>query len=89
MFYEANLFFFLLSNAGLLVFQHRRDRRDKQATKSAVASPRDVEVEEELLDDKPENASSNVVDANNEAVRTFKINFFIPYALAVAADWLQ
>ncbi|KXJ87793.1 major facilitator superfamily transporter [Microdochium bolleyi] len=75
MFYQANLFFFLLSNAGLLALQYRREQRESKATTTVVKHPEDVESEEALLESEPANA--------------FKINFFLPYALAVAADWLQ
>ncbi|KAH7025675.1 major facilitator superfamily transporter [Microdochium trichocladiopsis] len=89
MFYEANLFFFLLSNAGLLALQYRREKqRERKAASTVVEQPKDVEAEEATLDGELENVS-NGVEANSDTVRTFQLNFFIPYALAVAADWLQ
>jgi hypothetical protein len=88
-FYQANLAVLAAGNAFLLYRQYRRDH--KAADSSGVTKPLTdnigadtdvgVDVEGEIPRDN--------VEEFKEAVRKFQWDFFLVYALAVAADWLQ
>jgi len=72
-FYQLNLAAFACGNAFLLYRQYRRDK---------AAGP------EELKDD-AETQGMLARTATTEEVRRFKLDFFLVYGMAVAADWLQ
>ncbi len=86
-FYQLNLALFATGNAYLLYRQYARDKKPAaipipQSAEEADASPdRDVELEN--------HDANGSVAASKEAVRKFQWDFFLVYALAVAADWLQ
>ncbi|KAH8907806.1 major facilitator superfamily transporter [Coniochaeta sp. PMI_546] len=83
-FYQLNLALFATGNAYLLYRQYRREQKPSAPPPVASAdddSDRDVELE---LPD-----GNGSVTASKEAVRKFQWDFFLVYALAVAADWLQ
>lgn len=87
-FYQLNLALFAGANAYLL---YRQYAREQKATLSPVpsspaeddtSSSSDRDVESETHDD-------GSVPTTKEAARGFQRDFFVVYALAMAADWLQ
>lgn len=93
-FYEANLGVFAAANAYLLYRQYRGRSSAGGGYEKVDASSRDDVVREDV-DDGHEDVESTAATATNHieappgAVRQFQRDFFIVYALAVAADWLQ
>jgi MFS transporter, MFS domain-containing protein family, molybdate-anion transporter len=72
-FYHINLAVFASTNAYLLYRQYQKGK--KTAPDFTLVDPTSVEhAEKEEL---------------SGTARRFQINYFLPYALAVAADWLQ
>jgi MFS transporter, MFS domain-containing protein family, molybdate-anion transporter len=72
-FYTINLAVFASTNAFLL---YRQYQRGKKATPDfTLVDPRSVEHAEK--------------EEISRSSRNFQLNYFFPYALAVAADWLQ
>ena len=88
-FYQLNLALFASGNAYLLYRQYARDQKPaavplaQSAEEADDASSPDRDVELENHD------ANGSVAASKEAVRKFQWDFFLVYALAVAADWLQ
>ena len=85
-FYQANLAAFAAGNAYLLYRQYQREQKPAPLPVPAASgsdSGSDRDVEHEL----PE--GHHGVAGSREAVRKFQWDFFLVYALAVAADWLQ
>lgn len=80
-FYQLNLGIFAAGNAYLLYRQYQREQKPPaEALQPLPDDDTDRDVELEL----PE-----IVAASKAAVSKFKWDFFLVYALAVAADWLQ
>jgi MFS transporter, MFS domain-containing protein family, molybdate-anion transporter len=92
-FYQVNLAVFAAGNAYLLYRQYRRSQGTSQTPQIVV---KDVSTP---IDDDDAGSSSTPEDAEllagqpssdlREAVRRFKLDYFLVYGLAVAADWLQ
>lgn len=73
-FYQVNLGVLVATNAYLLWSQYRTTKKDEALT---------------LLDPALEERGEKIEGGSSGSARRFQLNFFIPYALAVAADWLQ
>lgn len=73
-FYQVNLGVLVATNTYLLWSQYRRTKNDEALT---------------LLDPAHEERGEKLDGTGTGNARRFQLNFFIPYALAVAADWLQ
>ena len=73
-FYQINLGVLVAANTYLLWSQYRTSKKDEAQT---------------LLDRSQEERGEKIEGYGNGNARRFRLNFFIPYALAVAADWLQ
>ncbi|OAA65524.1 major facilitator superfamily transporter [Niveomyces insectorum RCEF 264] len=73
-FYRANLGVLVATNAYLLWSQYRATKNGDEAAKSDPS-----------LEERGERAKAFATENG----RRFQLNFFLPYALAVAADWLQ
>jgi hypothetical protein len=82
-FYQANLAVLGAGNAFLLYRQYKREHKPADRVTQPLTedddTDRDVEVE----------IPGDDAAATEEAVNKFKWDFFLVYALAVAADWLQ
>ncbi|KAK6859900.1 major facilitator superfamily domain containing protein 5 [Apiospora arundinis] len=76
-FYQLNLAVFVATNSYLLYRQYNssNNKGAKKDIDISLASSIDLETAEKGSD--------------GRAARRFQLNFFLPYALAVAADWLQ
>ncbi|KAK8061387.1 hypothetical protein PG994_007753 [Apiospora phragmitis] len=76
-FYQLNLAIFVATNGYLLYRQYNSSSNSsrKESIDIPLASPNDLETAEKGPD--------------GRAARRFQLSFFLPYALAVAADWLQ
>ncbi|EFY95835.2 major facilitator superfamily transporter [Metarhizium robertsii ARSEF 23] len=72
-FYQAHLGIFAAANTYLVWSQHRGSR-----TKHDATTPCDVAAIEGHQDTKP-----------SAEIQKFQLDFFLPYTLATAADWLQ
>ncbi|KAB5560025.1 major facilitator superfamily transporter [Coniochaeta sp. 2T2.1] len=90
-FYQLNLAVLASGNAYLLYRQYKREQEPAVAqhepiphtpTSTDSDSDRDVELEHDT-------GNGAGLAASKEAVRKFQWDFFLVYALAVAADWLQ
>ena len=73
-FYQANLAVFVATNSYLLYRQYNRGKEQ-------------VEVQQPFDPENPE--AEELREDVYKAGRRFQLNFFLPYTLAVAADWLQ
>lgn len=82
-FYQVNLAVLAAGNAFLLYRQYKREHKPADRVTQPLTedddTDRDVEVE----------IPGDDAAASKEAVNKFKWDFFLVYALAVAADWLQ
>lgn len=76
MFYQLNLAAFAIGNAFLLYKQYRTGKDIKTA---GILEPKDATDVESILEH----------TANEGKIQKFRIDFFLVYALAVAADWFQ
>jgi hypothetical protein len=87
-FYQLNLALFASANAYLLYRQYARER--KPAFQPVPQSPTgsDDTSSERDLEHEPDSDKGGLA-ASQEAVTKFQWDFFLVYALAVAADWLQ
>ena len=76
-FYQLNLAVFVATNGYLLYRQYNSNsnKKTKEDIDLSLAGSADLETAEKRPD--------------GGAARRFQFNFFLPYALAVAADWLQ
>ncbi|KAI0173944.1 major facilitator superfamily transporter [Pestalotiopsis sp. NC0098] len=72
-FYQINLAVFASTNAYLLYHQYQKGK--KTAPDFTLVDPTSIEYAEK--------------EEITGTARRFQINYFLPYALAVAADWLQ
>ncbi|KAK8072179.1 major facilitator superfamily transporter [Apiospora saccharicola] len=76
-FYQLNLAVFVAANGYLLYRQYN--------SSSNTSSKESIDISLDGLDDL-ETAEKK---PDRRATRRFQFNFFLPHALAVAADWLQ
>ncbi|KAH8886774.1 major facilitator superfamily transporter [Thozetella sp. PMI_491] len=85
MFYQVNLGVFAVGSAFLLYQQYRRENSSERAPRPLAASQEDGDSEDgEVIE------LGGVEGEDIGAIaRQFKVEFFLVYALAVAADWLQ
>ncbi|KAK8008875.1 major facilitator superfamily domain containing protein 5 [Apiospora marii] len=76
-FYQLNLAVFVATNGYLLYRQYNSssDTSTKESINISLAGSEDLEAAEKRPD--------------GRAARRFQLSFFLPYLLAVAADWLQ
>jgi hypothetical protein len=90
-FYEINLAVFAAGNGYLLYRQYQRSRPDGHygvangtgaANEAEGATETGAGPDSELL-------AGESKDDMREVVRRFKLDYFVVYGLAVAADWLQ
>jgi hypothetical protein len=82
-FYQINLAVFAAGNAYLLYRRYRTEQKPPDSLPFPTEdrdSDRDVEIEL---------PGGGGLAASSEAANKFKRDFFLVYALAVAADWLQ
>lgn len=82
LFYQANLGLFVAANTYLVWSQHRETRRKHIAAPSLSSDQDGVEDGE-----KGEKGEQGV--QSNTQAQKFQLDFFLPYTLATAADWLQ
>lgn len=88
-FYEANAALFAAGSAYLLSRQywrsksHRPQRAEAEPLKEGEL---EREIEEQSLSD---HGDGSPAPESAAAIRRFQIDYFVVYALAVAADWLQ
>lgn len=88
-FYQANLAVLAAGNAFLLYRQYKREH--KAVDSGSVTKPLtdDADKDEDVSSDIEGDIPGDNVEEIKEAVRKFQWDFFLVYALAVAADWLQ
>jgi hypothetical protein len=88
-FYQANLAVLAAGNAFLLYRQYKREH--KAVDSGSVTKPLtdDVDKDTDVGADIEGDIPGDNVEEVKEAVRKFQWDFFLVYALAVAADWLQ
>ena len=95
-FYEANAALFAAGSAYLLSRQYWRsnDRRRRGGAGAEAEALKEGDLEREIEDqsdhsDETLGGDPGIAAESSEAIRRFQLDYFLVYALAVAADWFQ
>ncbi|KAK4031348.1 major facilitator superfamily transporter [Parachaetomium inaequale] len=93
-FYEANAALFAAGSAYLLSRQYWRSNNRLRRPGAEAEPSKEGDLEREIEDqsdhsDGAHGSDPSIAAESSEAIRRFQIDYFLVYALAVAADWLQ